>query len=164
MSPIEKYFQAERWYCGGGIAIGITAIAIAAYFLLKVKEPYYIGMSWPLLTIGVLFLVVCTGVFVRSPKDTARVTEFVQSGSPQLQREEIPRMEKVMKNFRVIMVVEVILILLSIGLLLLAPLSPAWKGAFAGILIMASLLLCFDYLADKRGQVYWDFLKQQKAT
>lgn len=164
MSPIERYFQAERWYCAGGIAIGITAIAFAAYFLLKTREPFYSGMAWPLLVVGLLFLVICVGVFVRSPKDMTRVTEYVQSGSPQLQNEELPRMEKVMKNFKVIMVVEVILIVLSIGLLLLAPLSPAWKGTFAGILIMASLLLCFDFIADKRGQVYWDFLKQQNAT
>ncbi|MEZ4947701.1 MAG: hypothetical protein R2804_19370 [Cyclobacteriaceae bacterium] len=159
MTPVEKYFNAERWNCVGGIGIGLVAIAFALYYLLKVKEPYYTGMAWSLLVLGLFFLIVCVGVFIRSPKDIVRVTEYVEARSPLLQTEELPRMEKVMKSFRVIMVVEIALMVLSLALIFFAPLSPAWKGAFTGILIMAALLLCFDYLADKRGQVYFDYLK-----
>jgi len=159
VTPIEKYFTAERWYCAGGIAISITAMAFAAYFLLKVKDPYYSGMAWSLLVISLLFLTVCVGVFVRSPKDIIRVTKYVQTSSPLLQNEELPRMEKVMNSFKVIMIVEVTLIVLSVALLFFAPLGPTYRGVFSGILVMAVLLLCFDYLADVRGQVYWDYLK-----
>lgn len=158
MNPIEKYFSAERWNCAGGIGIGIMAIAFAIYFLLKFREPYYAGMSWSLLVLGLFFLIVCVGVFVRSPNDIVRVTGYVDTNNPLLQNEELPRMEKVMKSFTVIMIIEIILIVLSIALIFLAPLLPAWKGAFTGILIMALLLLCFDYLAQKRAQVYWNYL------
>lgn len=159
MTPIEKYFTAERWYCAGGIILGLAAIAVAGYFLLRVREPYYSGMAWPLLVIGLLFLIICVGVFVRSPQDITRVTDYVQANSPLLQSEELPRMARVMKTFKVILIVEVALVVLSVALLLLAPLTPTWKGVFTGILIMALLLLAFDYLADKRGQIYWDYLK-----
>lgn len=159
MTAIEKYFNAERWYCAGGVGIGLLAIAFALYYLLKVKEPYFSGLAWSLLVLGLFFLIVCAGVFVRSPKDIARVTEYVETNSSLLQTEELPRMEKVMKSFKVIMIVEISLIVLSLALIFFAPLSPAWKGAFTGILIMAALLLCFDYLADQRGQVYWEYLK-----
>ena len=160
MTPIEKYFNAERWNCAGGIGIGLVAITFALYYLLKVKEPYYTGMAWALLALGLFFLIVCTGVFVRSHQDIARVTGYMDTHNPLLQTEELPRMEKVMRTFKVIMTVEIALIVLSVALILFAPLPAAWKGAFTGILIMAALLLCFDYLADKRGQVYWDYLKE----
>jgi len=87
------------------------------------------------------------------------VTKYVQTSSPLLQNEELPRMEKVMNSFKVIMIVEVTLIVLSVALLFFAPLGPTYRGVFSGILVMAVLLLCFDYLADVRGQVYWDYLK-----
>jgi len=158
MNAVEKYFNAERFYCAIGIGIGVVAIAFAIYFLTKVKQPFYTGMSYPFILIGLFFLVICTGVFLRSPNDIKRVNSWLEAGSAELQQQEFPRMEKVMRNFKVIMIAEVTLILLSAGLPLFASLSENWKGVCAGVLILATLLLAFDWLADKRGSEYYQFL------
>jgi hypothetical protein len=161
MNPVEKYFSAERWYCGGGIGIGLVAISLAAYFFLKIKQPFYTGMGWSFMVLGFFFLIICIGVFIRSPKDIERVNAIVQSNPAQLQQEEIPRMDGVMRNFKVIMIVEASLIVICIALIFFGNVSDTWRGAFSGILIMAFLLLCFDWLANSRGKEYQTFLTEQ---
>jgi polyferredoxin len=164
MTPVEKYFTAERFYCAIGVGIGITAIALATYFLLKVKQPFYTGMSYPFLVLGFFFLVICAGVYVRSPKDITRVEGYLQAHSDQLQKEELPRMDAVMRNFKVIIVVEILLIVAALVILLFTNMAATWKGVSAGVLILATLLLGFDYLADQRGSVYHQFLIQHVKT
>ena len=161
MNPVEKYFNAERWYCAGGIGIGVVAIGLAAYFFFKLTQPFYTGMGWALFVPGLFFLIICSGVFVRSPKDIARVNSIIRSNPVILQQEEIPRMDKVMSNFKIIMIVETSLIVLSALLLVFGNLSSPWRGASAGILVMAFLLLGFDWLADRRGREYQEFLVAQ---
>jgi len=163
MNPVEKYFTAERWYCAGGIAIGLIASSLALYFFLKVKEPFYSGMGWPFLVLGFFFLIICTGVFFRSPHDIARVNAAIEKKDAHVKDVELPRMDKVMRNFKVIILVEISLIVLSTVILFLK-VSPTMKGAFTGILIMATLLLVFDYLADKRGGEYHRFLKEKVGS
>lgn len=159
MNPVLKYFNAERFYCGIGITIGGIALLLALYFWLKVKQPFYVGMAYPLVIVGTFFLIICTGVFFRSPRDIARVQHAIGNDRSHIKSVELPRMDGVMKTFRVIMVVEVVLVAVSALLLLFAPLSPAWKGAMSGLLALAASLLAFDWLAAQRGQVYLDFLK-----
>lgn len=161
MNPIEKYFTAERWWCAGGMALGFLATAVALYCLLKIKQPYYNGLAWVLLVLGLFFFIICIGVFLRSPKDVARVHAVIEHDAAQLKQEELPRMERVMRTFKVIMVAEVSLLVLSVVMIWFVPVPPVWKGAFVGVLIMATLMLAFDYLADKRGAEYLEFLKAQ---
>lgn len=159
MNPVTKYFTAERAYCALGMGIGLVAILISIYFLVRVKQPFYTGMSYPLIIIGLFFLVICTGVYLRSPKDITRVNAAVATNVSEIKNSELPRMENVMKNFRVIMVVEMILILVSACLLIFPSLSASWRGAMTGLLFLSLLLFAFDWLANKRGSEYHQYLE-----
>lgn len=161
MNPVEKYFTAERFWCALGMGLGVLAIAVAAYCFIKLKQPFYSGMAYSLLVLGVFFLVVCVGVFFRSPKDITRVNQYLESKSQMLSNEELPRMDKVMRNFRFIMITEGVVIAASLLVLVFSKAGSSWKGAALGTLILAMLLLAFDYLATKRGAEYHQFLIQK---
>jgi tetrahydromethanopterin S-methyltransferase subunit B len=79
-----------------------------------------------------------------------------------LRNEEVPRMEKVMKNFAVYRWME---IGIAIGGLLLImffrtnPERALWYGLGVGLVVMALIALVLDFFAEKRGWEYLDGLK-----
>lgn len=48
MEQISKYFSAEKGESLLFVAIGLVAIILASYFLIKIKQPFYNGMATPL--------------------------------------------------------------------------------------------------------------------
>jgi hypothetical protein len=162
MNPVIKYFDAEKTWCIGGFVVGIVTIGLAAYWLIKLKQPFYNGMSWPLLFFGLFISSICIGIIIRTPKDVQRVTSMIETRGPQIQTEELPRMEVVMRNFKVIIVVEIVFILISAAFLFMN-IASVWKGVAAGILCYAVFLLMFDVMAQSRGAIYLQFLQSIKS-
>jgi hypothetical protein len=163
MNPVIKYFDAEKTWCIGGLFVGLLTIGFAAYWLIKLKQPFYNGVSWPFLLFGLFISSICIGIIIRSPKDVERVNVIIETNNRLVQSEEIPRMEVVMRNFKVIIIVEIIFILVS-GVLLFPNFSDVWKGVAAGVLFYATFLLVFDLMAQRRGEVYVEFLKSIVKT
>jgi hypothetical protein len=69
MEQISKYFNTERGESLLFAAIGLVAIILGAYFLIKIKHPFYNGMAIPLVLIALIQLTVGASVYFRSPKD-----------------------------------------------------------------------------------------------
>jgi hypothetical protein len=159
MNPIVKYFEAEKMYCWIGLAVTVLTIGLALTWLFRTKLPFYNGVAWPFLIFGIFLLLICIGVIIRSPKDIQRVSAMIENNRSSISQEEIPRMDTVMRNFKVIIVVEIVLIALAGGLMLFASLSPLWRGVATGVLYYAAFLLAFDLLAQHRGSIYLEFLK-----
>ena len=142
------------------IAIGIIAFAAGIYFLFSFKKPFYTGIAWPLIIIAVIQIFVGGAVFIRSPKDIARVEIMFSTKHHALATEEIPRMEMVMKNFAVYRWVEIALAAVGVILILTQIFGSMGKGIGTGLLIQSLLMLVADYFAMKRGQVYLDWLQE----
>lgn len=161
MSAITEYFAGERLQCLIGIAISILSIAFALYFLLQVKTEFYKGMAWPFIIISILLLTICIGVVWRTPRDIERVTSYAIHDKAKISAEEIPRMQKVVRNFKIIKVVEVSLLLIGIGLVLFATVkgNALLKGIGLGMVIQSAIMFGFDYFADARARVYFEFLQ-----
>ena len=159
MNQIEKYFNAEKYESVLFVIIGIAAITFASYLLLKLKHPFYNGIAYALIAIALIQIVVGSTVYVRSPKDIARVTQILHTEKSNIQTEEIPRMEVVMKNFKIYRWIEIALLLL--GLVMYLYLAPAslYKGIGLGLLIQSSFMLALDYFAENRGEIYLEFLR-----
>jgi hypothetical protein len=83
MNQIEKYESVLF------VLVGVVAILMATYFFVKVKQPFYSGMAYPLIAVALIQRVVGSSVYFRSPKDIARVNEIVQTNKAKIQTEEI---------------------------------------------------------------------------
>jgi hypothetical protein len=160
MENIQIYFGAERAESLVFIAIGIIASAMGIYFFFFFKKPFYTGIAWPLIIVAVIQLFVGGAVFIRSPKDIARVEIMFSTNHHALTTEEIPRMETVMKNFVVYRWVEIALAAVGVILILAQIFGSMGKGVGTGLLIQSLLMLVADYFAMRRGQLYLDWLQE----
>jgi hypothetical protein len=151
---IETYFQSERSESLIFISLGVLAVFIAGWFWFSAKPEFYRGMALPLLLVGIIQLVVGGTVYVRSPKDTAAVTEMTTSAPEKIKTVEIPRMQTVMKNFVIYRYVEIGLIILGLALILMNKEVNLWKGVGAGLFAQATVMLVADFFAEKRGKIY----------
>ena len=159
---IEAYFIEERIENLFFIIIGTLAILFSFIFLAIIKYSFFKGMAIPLLVVGIIQLGVGISVYNRSFKDIERVTHFIKQEPQKIQTEELPRMEKVMKNFTIYKWIEIIIIVSAIILFIAFYSSPQtfWKGLALGLLMQAGITLSLDLLAEKRGQIYIEKLQQ----
>lgn len=158
MSSIEKYFEGEKLQCIVGIIISILFIALSVYFLF-LQKPLLKGIAYSSLPFSILLLIICIGITVRTPKDVERITTFYKTERQKMQTDELPRMERIMKNFTMIKRIEILIFIA--GLLLAASF---WKNSFVkgiamGLMTQSVMLYLFDYIASMRGKIYFDFLK-----
>jgi hypothetical protein len=158
MEQISKYFNAEKYESVIFILVGIIAISFATYFFVKIKQPFFSGMAYPLIAVALIQIVVGSSVYFRSPKDIVRVNKIVQADKPKIQSEEIPRMEVVMKNFVIYRWVEIALILVGIIMFFFFQPMSILKGIGLGLFIQASFMLLLDFFAESRGKTYLEFL------
>jgi len=159
MNPLEKYFNDEKYESVLFVLVGVVAIFMATYFFVKLKQPFYSGMAYPLITVALLQIVVGSTVYFRSPKDILRVNEIVQTDKSKIQTEEIPRMTTVMKNFAIYKWVEIALILVGIIMFFFFQPMTIWKGIGLGLFIQASFMLLLDLFAESRGKTYLEYLQ-----
>lgn len=159
MDSIKNYFNAEKYESVLFVLVGVVAITVALYFLLKLKQPFYSGMACAFIAIALIQVVVGTSVWLRSPKDIERVSNMIKSSNTKIQTEEIPRMHVVMKNFVVYRWVEIVLMLVGLVAFFCLPSDTFWKGLGLGLFIQAAFMLLLDYFAESRGRVYLEFLK-----
>jgi hypothetical protein len=157
MKFITDYFNAEKFESLFFMGVGTIAIISGIYFWFIVKEPFYKGITIPLILIALIQITVGTTVYFRSPKDILKVENIIKNEYSKIQTEEIPRMNVVMKNFVVYRHVEIALMVLGLLFFCYFPNHTFWKGLGIGLFIQASLMLSLDYFAEKRGT---DYLKQ----
>jgi hypothetical protein len=159
MSPVVKYFNNEKAESYLFILIGVIVILMALYFLFVLKTSFWKGMAMPFLLVASLEIIVGYTIVTRSPKDLVRVEEFVKNQTQKIITSEIPRMEKVMNNFTIYRYVEIILIILGIVLMYSSTKDTFWRGIGLGLFSQASIVLCLDFFAERRGHIYLEFLK-----
>ncbi len=156
-TDIEKYFTAEKQESLLFLGIGIAGIILALLFWFAVKSPAYKGAAVPLLLIGLLLGVIGYTVYMRSDSDRIGNVYAYDLNPTELKEKELPRMQRVMKNFVIYRYTEIGLAL--IGLLLFFyfrnnSVQQFWSGFGIGLFCMAVLALSADYFAEKRGHVY----------
>ncbi|MDI9312589.1 MAG: hypothetical protein QM535_20430 [Limnohabitans sp.] len=160
MNPVVKYFNGEKAESYIFILIGIIALATALYFILALKSSFWKGAAIPFIIVAWLEFVVGYTIVTRIPKDIARVETFIQKEPQSIKMLEIPRMEKVMSNFVIFRYVEIVLIILGIALMYSSMNDTFWRGIGLGLFIQASIVLCLDFFAERRGHIYLEYLNQ----
>lgn len=166
-TDIEKYFNAEKAASGVFIAIGIAGIIAAIIFYFFIKTNFFKGAALPVLFIGLLLGTVGFSVYKRSDADRIRNVYAYGMNPSELKNKEIPRMQRVMKNFIIYRWVEILLVLTGTILFFYFKNNmdkQFWKGFGLTLAIMALLALTADYFAEHRGRIYLKELQQFTAT
>ena len=162
-TDIEKYFTAEKSESLLFVIIGIAAIVLAVIFFFFLKTNFYKGMALPLLLIALIQITVGYSVYKRSDDDRKRNTYSYDLNPSDLKNKEIPRMEKVNKNFVLYRWIEIALIVAGLVLIFLYrsnPESSFLYGIGIGLAIQAVIMLGADYFAEARAKIYTDGLKE----
>ena len=160
MVEVQKYFKAER---RGGVLLlilGTFFLCVSFYFLGMERFSYSVGFSISFIVIALIQLGVGIVIFVRSPKDLARVEGYVNNSKESIQGKEIPRMKKVMRSFTIYLLLELILIIIGFLLLFVFNLGTLSEGLGLGLIIQTSIMLVFDLFALRRGRKYVTYLKK----
>ena len=160
MNNIVKYFHGEKSESYIFILMGVIAFAVALYFIFVLKTSFWKGVAIPFIVVSSIEFIVGYTIVTRSPKDILRVEKFVSKEPQKIKTIEIPRMEKVMSNFILYRYVEIVLIILGVFLMYSSMNDNLWKGIGLGLFIQASIVLCLDFFAEKRGFVYLEYLKE----
>jgi hypothetical protein len=160
MNSIEKYFNGEKAESYVFIVIGLVALLIAFYFVFTLKTSFWRGVAIPFILVAMLEFIIGYTIVKRSPKDIYRVESFIKVQPSKITLDEIPRMEKVMKNFVIFRYVEICLILLGIILMYSSLNDTLWRGIGLGLFMQASIVLSLDFFAERRGHIYLEYLKE----
>lgn len=162
-TDIEKYFAAEKSESLVFMIIGVTAVLLAIVFFFFLKTNFYKGMALPLLLIACIQITVGYSVYNRSDADRKKNTYAYDLNPADLKNKEIPRMEKVNRNFILYRWVEIALILTGAALIFLYRANTEksfWYGVGLGLAIQAVIMLSADYFAETRAKVYTKGLKE----
>lgn len=161
MDTIANYFDAERAESILFIASGALALAVSAWLLTVLRNPFFSGMAITLSTVAALQLIVGITIYQRSPADTARVQQMVRLAPQQIRSEEVPRMQTVSRNFRIYLAVELSLLVLSLVVMVLSSPGTIIRGAAMGLAIQAGFTALLDLVATRRGDAYLTWLLSQ---
>ena len=158
MEQISKYFNAEKRESLLFIFVGLIAMIVASYFLIKLRQPFYNGMAYPFIAVALIQLTVGCTVYLKSTKDEERVIQFMHSDQSKILTDEIPRMQTVMKNFTVYKWIEISLLIIGCTLLFIFAKESFWNGLGLGLCIQSGFLLWLDFFAENRGRAYLNHL------
>lgn len=158
MDAVNSYFDAERAESLLFVLVGALALLTSAYFLIVRRQPFFRGLALPLIAVALIQLAVGATVFVRSPRDAARVNAALQSDRAHIAAVELPRMKAVIRNFVLYRWIEIVLLLAGVVTLLAAAKGTLVRGAGLGLALQSALMLALDLFAERRAQVYLEML------
>lgn len=159
----EAYFNAEKQESLLFIIIGITAIVAALLLFFYFKQGWGKGAAWPLLLVGLIQCVVGFSVYSRSDEQRKDIVYKMDMNTDALQKQEVPRMEKVMKNFVIYRYIEIVLLVVGLASFLFYRNQPEkawWMGLGAALALQAGQMLLADGFAERRGSKYLKGMQQ----
>jgi hypothetical protein len=155
---LAEYFTAERQ--GGLVLVLLALVGFGFAGFLWLTRSAFMAMAWPLVVLGVFQLGVGLTVALRTPGQVAALGRGLDTAPAATATAEIQRMTTINRNFRIVKVVEAILIAAGLCLVIFLPHSSAWAAVGLGVLVEAAVLLVFDAFAHHRALVYTQWLKE----
>lgn len=158
MNPVIKYFNGERAESCLFLFVGLLGLMMGVYVFFFKASSYWQGFAIPLILVSVLEIIVGISLIYRSPADIIRVQNYLKNEPFKIKAVEIPRMEKVMKNFVFFRYTEMTLIFIGVILYFGCSNFDFWQGLGLGLSMQASVVLALDYFAERRGIEYLEHL------
>jgi hypothetical protein len=148
------------------LPLGLASIVFGAWLLTDAKEPFFRGVAWPFLVLGLALTVTGATVGFRSPAQTERLTAaFVAQPEP-TRAEEHARMEKVNRAWPVYLTIWAAFAV--VGLLLRFALQNEFaRGIGIALVFFGGVGMLIDGFAERRAHPYTKALEapsQQSPT
>lgn len=158
----EAYFNAEKMESLLFIIIGGIAIIAGLVLFFAGKTDFNKGLAIPLALVAIIQCIVGYTVYSRSDKQRMDIVYKMDMNPYELKEKEVPRMEKVMQQFKTYRYVEIFLLIAGLGLFLFLrdkESKQLFTGIGMGLAIQACLMLAADGFAEHRGNIYLKGLK-----
>lgn len=156
---LHAYFRGEAteaWFFI--VPAGLLLMAVGSALLWQNRTPFDFGLSLPSLLFGLLLVVVGGTVGARTPSQVAQLEAVYQRSPVELAQAELPRMEKVVQNFRTTFYA--FGALAAVGLVLLYGVRREWStGLGIALIVGAGIGLTVDGVAERRAHPYVEALK-----
>jgi len=154
---LTQYFTAEKNGAWLLVVLAVVGFGFSAY--LWFHRSALLPMIWPLVLVGLLIGAIGVGVGLRTPAQVAALERGFESAKAETAAAEIKRMDKVNRNFRIVKIVEIVLIVMGLLLLGFLPSPGTWSSVGLGLVLVASVVLVFDTFAHHRAEVYVKWLQ-----
>jgi hypothetical protein len=157
---MRAYFRGEAteaWFfiLPAGLLLAASGVAL----LSANRTAFDWGFAVPAIIFGLILMGTGVGVGARTPGQVRTLEAAYQSDAAAMVKDELPRMQKVMRNFRTTLWTFGGLALL--GLVLLFALRQEWAAGIGIALIAASAIgLCVDNIAERRAHPYVHALEE----
>jgi hypothetical protein len=152
-----QYFKTEKKESIYYIVLGLLSVVFTIYFLSK-GHRFYNGISYALISVGLIELVVGATIYLSSDKDIVRVDHFIHKDFYSIKNVEIPRMQSQLKNLEIYLIADKIFIILGLILLFSSAPFSLVKGIGIGITIQSMMLFLLDHRTEQRSKAYFTFL------
>ena len=166
-NDIKIYFNAEKQAGLAFLVLGSAVFLLSLVYIFYLDERFYKGASIPLLVLGLIIAIIGFTVFKRSDADLARNIKAFEHKPRELRERELPRMERVLKNFILLRYLETFLFLLVVGLYIYFLRdfeNDFWRGFGMALAIMSLMALAADYFAEKRARRYYEGLREWQGN
>lgn len=154
---LRSYFRQEYIESWFFVAVGLVAIACGAWLLYMGSS--YRGAAGPLIVVALIQITVGLSVGLRTSKQAQDLEAQFSAAHAAFQHAELPRMETVMKNFRLYKMIEISLAITGLLLTYFMRDKMFWYAFGTGLLAQAGIMLVLDLLAEQRGEVYLNAVK-----
>ena len=151
---MNSYFSAEKQESIIFMTVGLVAIALSIWIWMN--DHRLKSMAYPLVIIGLMQLVVGSAVYLRTDLQASTLTTQLQENPESFQRDEISRMQTVMKNFSIYKMIEMLLLITGLAMIAFWQRNDiaAGIGIGIGLILQAAITLVLDIFAETRGADY----------
>ena len=149
---LTMYFNGEK-YAGlllAGFALLVVATATVIFRAGSTFRPFAVTLG----VVAAAEMALGVGLYLRTGPQVARLAEQLRSTPGQYFADEAARMDRVQRNFVVIVYVELAVIIVASLVVLFLKGRPTVTGVALGLLISAAVLFAFDVYAERRGADY----------
>ena len=155
---LHAYFRGESveaWFFI--VPAGLLLVAVGCALLWQNRSPFDVGLALPSLLFGLILIATGVTVGARTPSQVQQLLQTYERSPAQLAQTELPRMEKVVQNFR--STFYAFGALTAVGLVLIYGLRREWTtGLGIALVLGAGIGLTVDGVAERRTHSYYDLV------
>ena len=154
---MNQYFREEKVESLIFGIVSILLIVLSCYLFFGVKSSFSKGIATVLLVSGLTGCIVGGTVFFRTDQQVRELTSLFKNNPNGFLQKELPRMEKVMKSFKMYKFIYLVSFLCALSFIYLLKVE-YWQGLALGLLVFGTLGMIIDLVAERRGELYLNAL------